>query len=161
MNFPFFILLGFALRHFLVCVQRKFWTAFIDNFQTLTGLLFPLISFTTFLPSGGARYQVPVENKYKPYLFIYFFNPQILFPISTVELCLRCFLGDTPCGEWWCSRYDEIRLAVSPFRVLCWLRSLPVYANKTHHTATGSGWVQERIDVCKLELINNGDLRIF
>lgn len=93
---------------------------FIDSIQTLTVLLFTLISFTTFLPSCGAHCQIPVDSKSRPYLFIlFFFNPQILFPISTVDLCLCYFLDDTPCSKRCCSRYDEIRLAVSPFRVLC------------------------------------------
>ena len=106
---------------------------FTDGIQTLTVFLFTLISFTTLLPSCGAHYQVPVDNKSRPCVFIlFFFNPQILFPISTVDLCLRYFLDDIPCSKRWCSRYDEIRLAVSPFCVLsCTWESPNTYQQDT------------------------------
>jgi len=60
------------------------------------------------------------------YLFIlFFFNPQILFPISAVDFCLRYFLDDIPGSKRRCSMFDEVCLAVSPFRVLCCIWESP------------------------------------
>lgn len=96
---------------------------FIGSFQTLQ-FYYSLLSVSRlFYPAVGHTIKyLLILNTGHIYLFFFFFffsNSQILFPISTVELCLRYFLGDTPCGKWHCSRCDEIRLAVSPFRVLC------------------------------------------